>query len=137
MQVNLDHTINSGQVFLWEKIDTKWYGINGNDVLSINENDPKTILSYQKSEYDLFREGDNYTKIIKKISHDKIIKNAVHEFSGLRLLRQDPFQCYISFIISSNSSIQKIKLTLQKILKKFGKKISFEQKEFQIGRAHV
>ena len=65
MQVNLDYTINSGQVFLWEKIDTKWYGINGNDVLSINENNPKTILSYQKSEYDLFREGDNYTKIIK------------------------------------------------------------------------
>ena len=132
MRVNLDHTINSGQVFLWEKIGPKWYGINGNDVLSINENNPKTILSYQKSEYDLFREEDNYTKIIKKISHDKIIKNAVQEFSGLRLLRQDPFQCYISFIVSSNSSIQKIKLTLQKILKKFGKKISFEQKEFHL-----
>ena len=66
MRVNLDHTINSGQVFLWEKIGPKWYGINGNDVLSINENNPETILSYQKSEYDLFREEDNYTKIIKK-----------------------------------------------------------------------
>ena len=32
-KVNLEPTINSGQVFLWEKIGKKWYGIDGDRVL--------------------------------------------------------------------------------------------------------
>lgn len=132
MQINVEHTINSGQVFLWEKIGTKWYGINGNDVLSVDENNPQKIHSYQKTKYDLFRESDNFDKIIKTISKDKIIKTAVKEFAGLRLMRQDPFQCYISFIVSSNSSIQNIRRTLQKLSKKFGEKITFDKKEFHL-----
>ncbi len=52
------------------------------------------------------------------------------KYLGLRLLRQDPFQCLISFIVSSNSNIQKIKFTLENLCKKFGKKIIFENKEF-------
>ena len=130
MQINLEHTINSGQVFLWEKIGTKWYGINGNDVLLVDQKDPNSIKSYKKLDYDLFRESDNFDKIISAISKDKTIKNATKKFSGLRLMRQDPFQCYISFIVSSNSSIQNIRLTLQRIAKKFGKKITFDNKEF-------
>jgi N-glycosylase/DNA lyase len=130
MQINLDHTINSGQVFLWEKIESKWYGVNGSDVLSIDQNSPEIVSSYQKHDYDLFREGDNFDKIIKTISRDSIIKNAVQSFPGLRLMRQDPFQCYVSFIVSSNSSIQNIRKTLQNITKKFGAKIKFHGKEF-------
>jgi N-glycosylase/DNA lyase len=68
--------------------------------------------------------------VIKTISRDKIIKEAAKKFSGLRLMRQDPFQCYVSFIISSNSSIQNIKRTLQNITKKFGTKVKFQNKEF-------
>ena len=49
---------------------------------------------------------------------------------GLRIFRQDPFQCMISFIISSNSNIQKIKSSLEKITKKFGKQIKINNKEF-------
>jgi N-glycosylase/DNA lyase len=46
------------------------------------------------------------------------------------LLRQDPFQCLISFIVSSNSNIQKIKTSLENICKTFGKKIVFDGNEF-------
>lgn len=132
MQINLDHSINSGQVFLWEKFGTKWYGVNGTDVLLVDESNPKKIHSYQKSRYDLFREKDDFDKIIKTTSKDKIIKKAIKEFPGLRLLRQDPFQCYISFIVSANSNIQNIRLTLQKLAKKFGDKVTFDKKEFYL-----
>ena len=130
MQINLDHTINSGQVFLWEKINTKWYGVNGIDVLSIDERNPATITSYQKQDYDLFRESDDFDKVISTISKDSIIKKAIKNFVGLRLMRQDPFQCYISFIVSSNSSIQNIRRTLQNISKKFGRKITWNEMQF-------
>ena len=36
--INVDYSINSGQVFLWEKDGNTWYGINSTDVLTIKEN---------------------------------------------------------------------------------------------------
>ena len=129
--VNIDYSINSGQVFLWEKNGDTWYGINGNDVLAINEN-PMQINSYSQNSIDFFREKDNLQEIILSITKDKVVREAVKQFPGLRLLRQDPFQCYISFIVSSNSNIQRIKQILYRLCKKFGKKIIFQEKEFYL-----
>lgn len=128
--INVDNTINSGQVFLWEKHDKTWYGINGNDVLAVPPD--AEIFSYSKKSYDFFRNEDDFERILRDISRDHIVRSAVKRFPGLRLLRQDPFQCYISFIVSANSSIQNIKNTLQKICKKFGPKIRFDKNYFYL-----
>jgi len=128
-EINLDYSINSGQVFLWEKYDNSWYGINGSDILAIYPESNK-IRSLSKKPIDIFRQDDDSAQIIQSITKDKIVKNAVKRFPGLRLLRQDPFQCYISFIVSSNSNIQKIRLVLQNLCKKFGTKIRFDGREF-------
>jgi len=128
-EINLDHSINSGQVFLWEKYDNNWYGINGSDILAIYPGTHE-IRSYSKKPIDIFRQDDNSAQIIQSITKDKVVKSAVKRFPGLRLLRQDPFQCYISFIVSSNSNIQKIRLVLQNLCKKFGTKAKFDGKEF-------
>ena len=72
----------------------------------------------------------NINKIIESISKDKTTKKAVKKYLGLRLLEQDPFQCLISFIVSSNSNIQKIKICLENFSKKFGKRIEFDEQEF-------
>jgi len=126
--IDVDNSINSGQVFLWEKQGSDWYGIDGQDVLKINKNG--VIKSIRNLKTDFFRKNDNMQEIIKSISKDKTVKKAVKEYEGLRLFRQDPFQCLISFIISSNSNIQKIKNSLEKITKKFGKKVKIQNKEF-------
>ena len=126
--IDIDNSINSGQVFLWEKQGSDWYGIDGQDVLKINKNG--VIKSIRNLKTDFFRKNDNMQEIIKSISKDKTVKKAVKEYEGLRLFRQDPFQCLISFIISSNSNIQKIKNSLEKITKKFGKKVKIQNKEF-------
>jgi len=127
-KINLENTINSGQVFLWKKDQNNWYGINGQDILRVNS--LGKIKSYCKQKTDYFREKDNLEEILKSISQDKLTREAVKKYFGLRILRQDPFQCLISFIISSNSNIQKIKFTLENICKRFGKKVLFESKEF-------
>ena len=126
--IDVDNSINSGQVFLWEKQGSDWYGIDGQDILKINKNG--VIKSIRNLKTDFFRKNDNIEEIIKSISKDKTVKEAVKEYEGLRLFRQDPFQCLISFIISSNSNIQKIKSSLEKITKKFGKKVKIQNKEF-------
>jgi len=126
--IDIDNSINSGQVFLWEKQGSDWYGIDGQDVLKINKNG--VIKSIRNLKTDFFRKNDNIEEITKSISKDKTVKKAVKEYEGLRLFRQDPFQCLISFIISSNSNIQKIKNSLEKITKKFGEKVKIQNKEF-------
>jgi len=128
-KIDLELTINSGQVFLWDKIDDFWYGINGSEVLRVSQN-PFEVISSQKKLNDLFRQGDNLRKILKDISRDKIVRTAVLRFPGLRLMRQNPFQCYISFICSSNSSIPNIRQMLKRICKKFGKTVNFFGNEF-------
>jgi len=128
--INLENTINSGQVFLWKKQKEFWYGINGQDVLKINNSG--NVTSFGSKKYDFFRNSDDIEKIIKSISKDKTTKIAVKKYLGLRLLRQDPFQCFISFIVSSNSNIQKIKSSLEKISVKFGTKIRFDDQDFNI-----
>ena len=126
--IDIDNSINSGQVFLWEKDGINWYGINGQDILKINENGAiKSILNLKTN---FFRKNDNIQEIIRSISKDKTVKKAVKEYEGLRIFKQDPFQCMISFIISSNSNIQKIKNSLEKITKKFGTKVTIQNKEF-------
>jgi N-glycosylase/DNA lyase len=127
-KINLENTINSGQVFLWKKNQNYWYGINGQNVLRIT--DSGKIKSYIKQKTDFFREKDNLEEILRIISKDKTTRLAVKKYLGLRLLRQDPFQCFISFIVSSNSNIQKIKTGLENICKYFGEKVFFENKEF-------
>jgi len=126
--INVESSINSGQVFLWKKNNHYWYGVNGQDVLRVDN--LGDIKSYQNTRADFFRKKDNMRKIIRSVSRDSTTKEAVKRYPGLRLLEQDPFQCLISFITSSNSNIQKIKNSLEKISKKFGDKVKFEDQEF-------
>lgn len=126
--IDVENSINSGQVFLWRKKDRYWYGVNGQDILKITGSG--VLRSYQNKKTDFFRRRDNIEKIIRSISRDEITKKAVRRYLGLRILEQDPFQCLISFIVSSNSNIQKIKNSLEKISEKFGSPVEFDGQKF-------
>ena len=56
-KINIDSTINSGQVFLWDKIDAVWYGVNGSEILRVEQN-PFDITSSQKKASNFFRQDD-------------------------------------------------------------------------------
>ena len=125
-EINIDDTINSGQVFLWKKFDSKWYGINGKKILILE--DKLDIKS--KNIHDFFRFDDDFQKIKRQLSKDDIMKKAIKNFPGMRILRQDPFQCYISFIVSSNSNIPNIQTRLQKLSQRFGERKMIDGMEF-------
>ena len=125
-EINLDDTINSGQVFLWKKFDSKWYGINGEKLLILEEKLDTNCRDIHK----FFRFNDDFQKIKKQLSKDKVVKEAIRNFPGMRILRQDPFQCYISFVVSSNSNIPNIQTRLQRLCQMFGEKKIIQGKEF-------
>ena len=127
--INIHDTINSGQIFLWENYKNTWFIVNGHNVIVVDQKQFENI-TLTKETKEFFRADDDIKKILKNITRDKIVKKAVKHYPGLRITRQDPFQCCISFIISANSNIPNIRTSLQKLCKKFGRKIRFEKKEF-------
>lgn len=124
-------TINSGQVFLWDRRGDVWYGINGQDVLAVT--DSGRTRSYMGRRPDFFRRRDDGKKgVAEAISRDARVRRAARAYPGLRITDQDPFQCLVSFIISSNSSIQKIRSCLGALCLKLGERAEFDGREFAL-----
>ncbi len=126
--INIDDTLNSGQVFLWERNGRFWYGIDGQKIIRVGQNPFEVSSSSPADNY--FREDDDYDSIKKELSRDRTVRNAIQAFPSLRLIRQDPFQCLVTFIVSSNSNILRIRNNLGKLCRRFGKKVQFDGKSF-------
>ena len=77
-EVNIDDTINSGQVFLWEKFNSKWYGINGEKILILGD---KLNLK-SKDIHNFFRFDDDFQKIKKQLSKDSVAKDGAAQDWG-------------------------------------------------------
>lgn len=70
--------------------------------------------------YDYFDLGVNYDGIKEKISKNKTIKKACNYGAGIRILNQEFFETLISFIISANNQIPRIKKAVREISKMYG-----------------
>ena len=127
-------SINSGQVFLWEKHKNSWYGIHGYHVIKFTQSDnciefssfPEDKSCNQK----IFRLDDYIKKIFKEISHDPLICRLIKAYPGLRLIRQEPHQCLFSFICASNTNIPMIRRMLYNMTRKFGKHTKVDGMDF-------
>ena len=118
-------SINSGQVFLWEKHKNSWYGIHGDQVIKFTQSDKGIeFLSFPEDkscDQKIFRLDDNIENIVEEISHDSLICRLVRAYPGLRLIRQKPHQCLFSFVCASNTNIPMIRRMLYNLTRKFGK----------------
>lgn len=130
--ISVDDTVNSGQVFLWDRADAspcRWTGIDGRAVVSLRCG-PGGLLAAASSSVrgraaSLLRSGDDMRRILGSICGDGAVRAAVGRYPGLRLLRQDPFQCLVSFVASSNSSIPNIRSCLRRLCARYGREAAF------------
>ena len=131
---NLDFTLSCGQTFRWDKKDDWWYGVAGEKVLKIRQNG--NTLEFENVDADFvksyFRLHDNLPMIFSHICKDKHIKTAIKEFRGLRILRQDSWECLISYICATYKSISAIKQMLLNLSKKFGEEMHFNGCSFNM-----
>lgn len=129
---SLEYTLNSGQFFLYEKIDDWYYIILKNVVFKVKQEQNKLFFKGIKKE-DLihFLSLDiDLKKLTKEFENDLHLKVAKQKYDGLRLMRVDLFQTIISFVLSSASNIAKIKKNLKLLCKEFGEKVEFENMIF-------
>jgi len=133
---NLEHTLQCGQLFRWEKIGSYWYGVAKQKIIKIRQNDDILQVEIFPNETDIefvlhyFRLDDNLPHILSQIKKDETIEKAIHSLYGLRITRQEPWECLISYICATYKNIPAIRKMIQTLSKAFGRKISFENRNF-------
>ena len=63
---------------------------------------------------------------------DEYLRESIKFGDGIRILNQDLWECIISFIISANNNIPRIKKIIDKISKTYGKKVVFREEEYYL-----
>ncbi|MBE7082669.1 MAG: hypothetical protein E7378_03245 [Clostridiales bacterium] len=118
-----EHILECGQVFSYEKKGN--YFVYSQDKMAEiieNENYIEIITKYPQYFAEYFDLNCNYSQIKSNlINNYPQLKNAINYGYGIRILRQDIFETIISFIVSANNNIKRIKKILFAIREKFGK----------------
>jgi len=129
---DLDFSLCCGQVFRWKKIGQWWYGVIGEKVVKIRQYGSE--LEFEGASEDFVRRyfglNDDLSQINQCIAKDVYIQKALTRFNGLRIVRQVPWECLISFICATYKSIAAIELMLKKISARYGEKKFFDGIEF-------
>jgi N-glycosylase/DNA lyase len=130
---SLDHTLSCGQVFRWNRHrDGFWHGFIGDKAVKLIQSGNYLYYGGGAGRGDIikyFNLNADYKKIIKSISRDALIKKAVRKYYGLRIIKQDPFECLITYILSSQNNIPRINKMVNELSRRFGKKIRFEGRD--------
>ena len=135
---NLRDIFECGQCFRWNKEDDESYtGVIENNVLNVKNIENKIIFkgicngNIQEIVTNYFDLNRDYTKIKNELSKiDDYLKNSIKYGEGRRILNQDLWETIISFIISANNNIPRIKGIIERLSKKYGKEIIWNGKKY-------
>ena len=132
------HIFECGQCFRWNKQeDGSYTGVFRNNVINVKKQAEKiffkgickgNIKDECKKYFDL---DTNYDNIKSRLSNvDDYLKTSIKYGEGIRILNQDLWETLISFIISANNNIPRIKGIIERISKSYGKKIVWNNNEY-------
>ena len=134
----LKDIFDCGQCFRWNlQQDGSYIGIVKNNVIKVKkegneitfksngEDNLKELVTYY---FDLNRDYEKIKEELSKI--DNNMKQSIEYGKGIRILNQDLWETIISFIISANNNIPRIKGIIDRISKSYGKEIIFEGQSY-------
>jgi N-glycosylase/DNA lyase len=126
---NLAATLDSGQVFRWQLVGNSWHGVLGKHFFRLTQTEngihaeaATTMENWNALRHFLQTEID-FPTVLKAFPDDEPMRNAMAACPGLRLLRQDPWECLASFILSSTKQIVQIRQIVSHLCERFGEPI--------------
>lgn len=125
---SLKDTLLCGQCFRFSIIDSNCFLVfSGSNSSIITQEKNTLIFKHSTCQIDFWKNyfdiTTNYTKLLDNFNGDKILEKAKSICGGIRILRQDPWETLISFIISANNNIPRIQGIIDRLCSNFGKKI--------------
>lgn len=122
---NPKHILECGQIFRFYKNEKNNYVVlSQSNKAEIEETENGYMIYTQNTEYfkEFFNLTTDYSKIKNEISKiSQFLEHATKNAYGLRILKQDLFETLVSFIISANNNIKRIKMIINKICRSLGK----------------
>lgn len=135
---NPEHIFECGQAFRWERQEDGSYTLVAfNRVINVSLDEEDVVIKNTSLEdfeniwIDYFDLKADYKSMQETFNEDPIMQEAIEYGKGIRILKQDPFETTISFIISANNRIPQIKKSIELIARTYGDSIGFyEGKEY-------
>lgn len=133
---NIDHTLSCAQTFRWQKRGDCWIGVVRGAVVKINQT--RSILAFTASSASFdagflrsyFRLDDDLLSVYSETAKDEHLLEAIRRFRGLRLVRQEPWECLVSFLCATYKNVPAIKQMIFNICRTFGDAVEFEGDTF-------
>lgn len=130
------HIFECGQCFRWNRQeDGSYIGIFGHNVIEVQKEGENVffkgvcegnIQDVCKAYFDLNRDYEEIKKILSQ--KDEAMRASIAYGNGIRLLNQDLWETILSFIISANNNIPRIKGIIERLSKTYGEEILYKGK---------
>lgn len=129
---NLAHTLDSGQFFRYRFEDGWFWLVTRRKVFRVRQEGDRLDYEGASARFvnRFFALDEDYGRIKHELGKDPTLAAAIKRYPGLRIIRQDPWECTIAFLCSQFSNIKKIRLNLECIAKQFGKEAVFRGRTF-------
>ena len=129
--LDLEASLLGGQAHRWRR-EGEWYsGVLRNHLVLIRQHNgfvefassPAGPQSLAPSLRDYLRLDDDLPAIYADITQDANVHSQVDRYPGLRVLRQEPWECLVAYICSANSNIQTIHRNMERLSGEFGRSL--------------
>lgn len=133
---SLDHMFHCGQTFRFSKEGSGYLGIAFNRVILVYETgdtfviDNTTEEDFRKIWVPFFDLKRDYLALQRHFSKDPVMTRALVYGHGIRILRQDIWESLITFILSQQNNIPRIKSIVASLCGHFGEPIAFRDKTY-------
>jgi N-glycosylase/DNA lyase len=132
---DLEATLTSGQAFRWQQRDGAWVGVIGSHWVRLTA-EPGSIRAEAAGPVSNWRWLTHYLQldhdlndILSTFPDEKPMRAAVAACAGLRLLRQDPWECLASFILSSTKQIVQIQQIISMLCERYGRPVAVPRRQ--------
>lgn len=117
-------TLDCGQIFRYSQIGENVYEVHSLDKRCIAEQGESVVIKSDDPDYwyRFFDLDNDYGAIKRALSDKPMMRESIDSGGGIRILNQDPFEMLMSFIVSANNHIPRIKGILARICEGLGEK---------------
>ena len=133
---SLKYTLESGQSFRWNRIDNAYYGVVGERILKISQEgttlcvessaneDETTFSPFIRHYLDIARD---VPQILAEVDNDAYMHRAIEKLWGMRILNQELWETVVSFILSQNNNVPRIRGIIRRLSERFGERLTLAE----------
>ena len=119
--IHLEATLFSGQSFAWTQQDGIYQAVLNQELVSFTEESFYSVVSSNLQLRHYFDMDWEYEKALSHLSSlDGHLSEAIQSYRGIHILNQDPWEVLMSFLLSQNNNIKRIRSMYQKLSEVYG-----------------